>query len=210
MRPALVFLFASLLGPTAWADVRSGVFPYGSERQCVSARVFSSAQCRIAQTNAEAEFDEKVAHFAARGSCEQAFGRSRCMIGSFASLSGSGSGVYFVPRSDGFVISVRAANQISVVPLARARSAGRFQSRSIAKFDTSRSLQGKARGGGSGSRAQVIGVEVPAGTKGEFPPAQVFQSGFDCRAVVEASRNKDDPGCFPVGPAMRRHLQQRD
>jgi uncharacterized protein YgiB involved in biofilm formation len=211
MRIALAFAIAAvpLAISAAAAEIRSGSYRYGSERQCVAAKVFSASQCHIAQANAEAEFDEKSPHFPTRAACEQAVGRSRCMIGAFASLSRGGGKVYFVPQSDGFVIRVNGADRMGVTPLARTRAVARFGSRSIARLNTSRSLQARGRGGG-GTQAQAFGVAVPTGVKGELPPAPYSDPNFDCAAVVEQNGDKGDPGCYPVSPGMLRHFKHRD
>jgi hypothetical protein len=112
-----------------------------------------------------------------------------------------GSSASKFTRTGSSLFRIRVAKQISATR--------RFQSRAIGKVHAFR--WGQAKSSGTPRRqAQVFGVETPTGVKAELPPAQRIEAGFDCAAVVELSPNKDNPGCYPVSPAMRRHLEQRD
>jgi hypothetical protein len=65
---------------------------------CVASGAYDALDCRRAERNARAEFNEKAPRFAARATCERVF--ARCMIGDIF----AGGGVDFVPTLRGFAI----------------------------------------------------------------------------------------------------------
>jgi Protein of unknown function (DUF1190) len=91
---------------------------------CVASGAYEASQCRHAERNARAEFDEKAPRFATRAVCERVF--ARCMIGDIF----AGRGVDFIPTPRGFaILSGPRAGALPV--LEGGRSAGLFDRRRI-------------------------------------------------------------------------------
>jgi uncharacterized protein YgiB involved in biofilm formation len=91
---------------------------------CVASGAYDASECRHAEHNAHAEFDEKAPRYSTRAACERRF--ARCMIGDIF----AGGGVDFIPTPRGFaILSGPRAGALPV--LEGGRSAGLFDRRRI-------------------------------------------------------------------------------
>ena len=98
-------------------------------RACVASRSFSETECRRAETNARAEFEEKAPRFSTRAACERRF--ARCMI---ADIFAHG-GLDFMPALRGFEIS-EGRRPMTIPVLEAGGSAGLFEGRPIDRDET--------------------------------------------------------------------------
>ena len=145
---------------------------------CVASGAHSASDCRHAERNARAEFNEKAPRFPTRPACERAF--ARCMIGDIS----AGGGVDFVPTPRGFaILSGPRAGALPV--LEGAGSQSMFERRRVDRDDEGvhrgqeqrmRNATGISAGSHPLSRAALETEHPPEGGLQAYPvPAAVLR-----------------------------------
>lgn len=206
-------LLAALLGVSAatgsaLAETPRGTFTYKSLRDCQQSGKLGSDICRHAAQNSEAEFDEKSPRFASRGLCEAQFGRMGCnlSIASASGYAGKREGIYFLPRQEGFRVTVRSNADITVVPLAR-RGSG-YRPRTALRAQTERSrqvrIQTERARAAAASRMNADGpmIDLPPLEGPDPNDAGFVPSGAAAPAVApaEAERRRQKLEALPFIP----------
>jgi hypothetical protein len=151
---------------------------------CVASGAYGASDCRHAERNARAEFNEKAPRFPARATCERTFGR--CMIGDIL----AGGRVDFVPTPRGF--AVLDVPRASVLPiLERGGSQGLFERRRIDRDDE--------------------GVHRRQGQLARSAPEILPGSHTQSRSAPDAE-NPPERGlqAYPVPDALLRDLRERE
>jgi len=191
----------------SFGESRGGEYTYGSTRSCIAAGRLTAEFCANAEANAAAEFDEKIFHFPTRTVCEQA-SAGGCELGfdGAAGWHGKRGAVYFTPRQQGFRVTVRSTQDMTVTPIASGMA---FSPRSILRRDI-HVLPQIARQtkqppyGPSGTDLAGFGSSSPDGVRGPIPPPAPIDPAFDCDSYLEPSaRGGAEPKCYPT-PAARR------
>jgi uncharacterized protein YgiB involved in biofilm formation len=147
---------------------------------CVASGAYDASDCRHAERNAHAEFDEKAPRFAARAACERVF--ARCMIGDIF----AGGGVDFVPTPRGFaILSGPRAGALPI--LEGGHSQGLFERRRI-----DRDEEGVHRGQMRNALANTPKSAGKPATDAELPTSE------------------GEPRAYPIPDAMLRDLRERE
>jgi hypothetical protein len=175
---ALSVVVAGALATSAALAAKSRVFVDAAA--CVASGSLAAPECRRAQGNARAEFEEKAPRFPTRALCERLF--ARCMI---ADIFGHG-GVDFTPVMRGFEVS-EGRRPMTTPILEGGASTGLFEGRPIDRDETRI------------DRAKYSAPRGEARTRAPKPEAD-----------DRIQSNDFTPGAYPVPEAQWREMRERE